>query len=325
MKKFIQNLCNNGGGNVWMFSLLIVLVTFSCKKKTVKKNISYECISIKNCNQIGFGYQYDIDFDRFYSSPYFNPNNENEFLYLKRYSPSYNSTELYIYNILTNENHLIHSGNVLYAPKWGQNGWIIFCESDGGIYKIRGDGAELIKLTNENCYHYPDWFFDQDKFITYNACLGADILFSSNGIPLDTLPKLVGPSSSMTQQPCVALNSLGVRFYNYETNNFDFIYDYSSEVNNYANGGSVFYTSTNEVVYSNENGLHRLTIPSMTSVNFKRSCNSKVYIFGCVNNSKTKMIWSRGDYEQIDECKLKFKSRIYLMNMDGSYENELKF
>ncbi len=35
------------------------------------------------------------------------------------------------------------------------------------------------------------------------------------------------------------------------------------------------------------------------------------------------MIWSRGDYTQIDECTLKYKSRIYLMNIDGNNEQEI--
>lgn len=309
----------------YIFLFLCVLIALSCKKQAIEKSDSKECISLKPCKQIGFGYQYDVDFVKYYSSPYFNPTNENEFLYLKKYTPTYQSSELYTYNILTNEKQLIYSGSIIYSPKWGPNGWIIFSKQDGEIYKIKGDGEGLTKLTMDGCYHYPEWYFDQDQFVAYNACLGVDILFNADGVALDTLPKLIGPTSSLAQAPYMTSNSLGVRFYNYETNNFDFIYDYSSQVNNSANGGSVFYTSTNEVVYSHENGLNKLTIPSLTSVNFRRSCNSKVYLFGSVNSSKTRMIWSRGDYDQVDECTLKFKSNIYIMNMDASDETIINF
>lgn len=319
----IQRLYTGGKFSTCVFLSFVMIITFSCKKKPVTTPDSANCIPLLPCNQVGFGYQYDIDFERYYGTPFFNPNNENELLYLKKYTPTYNSSELYTYNLLTNEKQLIYTGEVLYAPKWGQNGWIIFSKSDGNVYKIKSNGEDLTQLTNEGCYHYPAWYFDQDKFVTYSTCLTADILFDANGVPLDTLPKLIGATSSLTQPPYIAINGDGVRFYNYQTNNFDFMYDYSSQVNGSTHSGSIFWTSTSEVLYSNIKGLNKLTIPSLTNVNFKPSCNSKVYLFGSVNSSKTKMIWSRGDYTQINECTLKYKSRIYIMNIDGSDETEV--
>lgn len=299
-------------------------MTSSCKKQLIDAPDSADCIPLNPCNQVGFGNQYDIDFERYYGSPFFNPNNENEFLYLKKYTPIYNSSELYTYNLLTNEKQLIYTGDIWYAPKWGQNGWIIFSQSDGNVYKIKGDGENLTKLTNEGCCHYPDWYFDQDKFVTYSTCIEADILYDANGVSLDTLPKLIGPASSLTQPPYIAMNDNTVRFYNYQTNNFDFIYDYSAQVNGSSANGSIFWTSPSEVVYSNIKGLNKLTIPSLTNVNLKPTCNSKRYTFGSVNSSKTKMIWSRGDYTQMDECHLKYKNRIYIMDIDGTNEEEIE-
>ncbi len=100
------------------------------------------------------------------------------------------------------------------------------------------------------------------------------------------------------------MNGNAVRFYNYLTNNLDFMYDYSSQVNGSSHSGSIFWTSTFEVIYSNIKGLNKLTIPSLTNVNFKPSCNSKVYLLGNVNNSKTKMIWG------VEEITLKWMNVI---------------
>lgn len=326
MKVFIQHLYISGKFSTGVFLSFVMIIAFSCKKEPSDIPCPECCVPLNPCTQptLGGGYYY-ISKPNYcnYTMPYFNPQNDNEFLFVKHCSTDSSYAKILKYNILSDISTEIFSGSVQYAPKWGQNGWIIFSQSDGNVYKIKSDGSDLTHLTTEGCFHYPDWYFDEDKFVAYNICLDADILYDVEGVVLDTLPKLIGTTSSLTQKPYIAMNGNAVRFYNYQTNYLNFMYDYSSQVNGSSHSGSIFWTSTFEVIYSNIKGLNKLTIPSLTNVNFKPSCNSKIYLFGSVNSSKTKMIWSRGDYTQIDECHLMFKSRIYSMNIDGSEETEI--
>jgi hypothetical protein len=251
----------------------------------------------------------------------FNPNNDNEFVYLKR--PYYDFWELYTYNVVSKEKKLLHSGIIWYQPQWGKNDWILFCQDDKNIYKIKSNGDSLTQLTLLNNLHHPIWNYDGTKFLAFTEASNLfSLLFDTNGNILDTI--FFGQTNNSNfQNPNYIVSNVyhNVSFFNLNTNNIEFNYDYS-ELNS-TMWGSIFWLNNTTVIYSNINGLHRLSIPDLTNQNFKKSCNSKIYQWGDINSSKTKMIWSRGDYTQIDECTLKYKSRIYLMDIDGNNEQEI--
>lgn len=323
----IQRLYTGGNFSTCVFLSFVMIIAFSCKKKPIGTTDSEDCISLIPCNQPtqGGGYYYIPDSCN-YTMPCFNPNNPSEFLFIKSCGGNTAYATIFKHNLLNNNTIEIFSGAVWYAPKWGGNDWIIFSESDKNIYKIKSNGDSLTQLTNENCYHYPTWYFDEDKFVAYNECLNKNILFNSSGVVLDTLPYLIGITSSLEHFPYLVNNAgNSINFFDVE-NEFNNIYSI------FVNGegedllpasGSIFWTNENELVFSNIKGLSKLNFSLSTITKFKPSCNSKIYLFGSVNSSKTKMIWSRGDYTQINECTLKYKSRIYIMNIDGSDETEI--
>lgn len=327
------------GGNfvtyVLIFSASLSLNT-GCKKDLPIVEDSFdilgECSPIMPCNQvtIGGGYTYIFDLNST-TTPFFNPNNDNEFLFVSPSTENINEKCIRIFNLQTKNSFTIYTGSLYYAPQWSMNDWILFCQNDKNIYKIKSNGDSLTQLTNENCYHYPQWFFEENKFVAYNECLQKDVLFSNNGTILDTLPKLIGTTTTFAKFPYLLGNggiSGGVLFYNFQTNTVIHQYDYSQSINSSqflsSAFGDVFWINYNEVIYSNINGLNRLSIPDLSNQNFKKSCNAKVYQWGDINSSKTKMIWSRSDYVQIDECTLKYKSRIFIMNVDGTNEQEIQ-
>lgn len=315
---------------VFLATVMLLFIT-GCKKGKITPDNPFTntdttgvdmnaCIPILPPTGQSQGYNYVSDPDNYYMAPFFNPNNENEFLYLKRHA--YQSLGLYTFNLLTCQKQLIYTGDIWYVPKWSENGWIIFSKSDGNVYKIKSNGEDLTQLTNEGCYHYPAWYFDQNKFVTYSLCLDADILFDADGIAIDTLPKLIGVNSSL-ERPPYHVNNAGEFINFFDTgNSYNFVYSIPVE-GGVAAVGSVFWTSADEVVFSNVKGISRLTISSSNIANFKPSCNAKLYLYGSVNSSKTKMVWSRIDRKQLNPNTVYSKSRIYIMNVDGSDETEV--
>lgn len=334
MRTLIHNLYTGGkfATCVLFFSASLLLFT-GCKKdlsllESPNENQG-DCTPILPCNQvtIGPGYTYIPDFENFVAAPKFNPNNDNEFVYLKR--PYYDLWELYTYNLISKEKKLLHTGIIWYQPQWGKNDWILFCQNDENIYKIKSNGDSLIKLTNLNNLHHPIWNYDGTKFLAFTRASNLfSLLFDANGNIIDTV-YFGQTSNSNFQNPNYIVSNVdqNVLFFNMNTNSLEFQYDYSgftgSTVFNSSGGGSIFWLNNTTVIYSNIKGLNRLSIPELTNENFKISCNSKIYQFGDINNSKTKMIWSRGDFTQIDECTLKYKTRIYLMDIDGNNEQEI--
>lgn len=328
MKTLIHILYTGGkfATCVLFFSASIFLIP-GCKKDLdiVESPIENqgECTPILPCNQvtIGGGYTYINDNCRI-TAPCFNPNNENEFLFVKSCIGDTTYASIFKYNLYSETTTHIYSGVLWSRPVWGKNDWILFSVY-GNIYKIKSNGDSLTKLTNLNNLHHPIWNYDGTKFLAFTEASNLfSLLFDMNGNILDTI-YFGQTSNSNFQNPnyIVSNECHNVSFFNLNTNNIEFNYNYSKLIS--AMWGSVFWLSDNEVIYSNIAGLNRLSIPSLNNQNFKKSCNSKLYQWGDINSSKTKMIWSRGDYTQIDECTLKFKSRIYLMDIDGNNEQEI--
>jgi hypothetical protein len=328
MRTLIHNLYTGGKlATCVLFFLTSFFLITGCKKDLpiVENPIENQedCIPILPCNKftIGPGYTYIVDFDSLVFAPMFNPNNDDEFVYLKR--PYYDLWELYRYNLVSKENKLLHTGIIWYQPQWGKNDWILFCQNDKNIYKIKSNGDSLTKLTNLNNLHHPIWNYDGTKFLAFTEASNLfSLLFDVNGNIIDTI-YFGQTNNSNFQNPNYIVSNVDhkVLFFNLSTNNIEFNYDYSELIS--AMWGSVFWVNNNEVIYSNIKGLNRLSIPDLKNQNFKKSCNAKIYQRGDINSSKTKMIWSRGDYTQIDECTLKYKSRIYIMDIDGNNEQEI--
>lgn len=329
MRTLIHNLYTGGkfATCVLFFSASIFLIT-GCKKDLdiVESPIENQgdCTPILPCNQvtIGSGYTYIYD-PNSTTTPFFNPNNDNEFLFVSPCTETNNKKCIKIFNLQTKNTISIYTGSLYYAPQWGKNDWILFCQDDKNIYKMKSNGDSLTKLTNLNNLHHPIWNHDGTKFLAFTEASNLfSLLFDANGNILDTI-YFGQTNNSNFQNPNYIVSNVyhNVSFFNLNTNSLEFQYDYSGF--NSTTGGSIFWLNNTTVIYSNINGLNRLSIPDLTNQNFKKSCNSKIYQWGDINSSKTKMIWSRGDYTQIDECTLKYKSRIYLMNIDGNNEQEI--
>jgi hypothetical protein len=308
-----------------LFFLVSLFLITGCKKDLDIVESQGDCNPILPCNKVTIegGYTYIFD-PNSTTAPFFNPNNDNEFLFVSPSTENIYEKCIRIFNLQTKYIYTIYTGSLCCAPRWGKNDWILFGQNDENIYKIKSNGDSLTKLTSLNNLHHPIWNYDGTKFLAFTRASNLfSLLFDVNGNILDTI-YFGRTSNSNFQHPNYIVSNVyqNVSFFNLSTNNIEFNYDYS-ELNN-GMWGSIFWLNNNTVIYSNIAGLNRLHIPSLNNKTFKKSCNSRVYVWGDINSSKTKMIWSIVNYIQIDECTLKCKSRIFIMDADGSNEQEIE-
>src|SRR6478735_4493359 len=89
-----------------------------------------------------------------YLFPRFNPNNPNEFLYVKQDTTGWPS--IHKYNMQTRQHALILA-NVypIVQPDWSRTGWIVFSDLSWKVWKVRDDGSGLQQITFGENDQYP--------------------------------------------------------------------------------------------------------------------------------------------------------------------------
>lgn len=95
---------------------------------------------------------------------------------------------------------------------------------------------------------------------------------------------------------------------------------YSNIVNDV---GGITITKNNDLIFSKTDGIYSLNLFTHQKLILKSTCNSKVYMWPTYSSITDKIIWQRLDYTLIDKQNVFVKSRLYMMNSDGSNENEI--
>jgi len=115
--------------------------------------------------ELGYGYvQSGIQ----YFKPCFNPNNENEFIYIRKTIPTL--TELVKYDLVTNsETILCDTEYIISQPQWGKLGIITFNTLNWKVWIINEDGSNLIQLTFEERDIFPNFNFTGDAIYYYRG------------------------------------------------------------------------------------------------------------------------------------------------------------
>lgn len=94
-----------------------------------------------------------------FKSPFFNPNNSNEFIYnLVNYEK--NEHKLIKYNTVSKTKTVLVNNVITSQPKWNKKGWIVFdnvYQSNNQIWKIKENGDSLTSVYNNTSSFYPDW------------------------------------------------------------------------------------------------------------------------------------------------------------------------
>lgn len=319
-----------------VYFLLFLLFFTSCKKD----KISNECrdIDYSPLYQYGPITQIVKKFEgEVLRAPSFNPNNDNEILFMRN-KPSSSNQQLYIYNLTNQSKVLIYEGQILGKPSWGKNDYILFYTLGGHIWKIRSDGQDLTYLNNPVEVYHPQWSSLGTKFAANAPIYQAPnqlIIFDENGMVLDSLPLPISPNyverftsqSSFEREDILVLRrSSQITFF--DTENEVILDTYYTQVGfeyETGSGGNIFWLDSTKLIYGNRDGIHQITYPGLQNTHLVKGCTDKVYSSGSLNSSKTKIVWGVGEEEvKGDQLYVLVRNYLVLMNVDGSNEQRLE-
>ena len=156
--------------------ILVSVFTVSCKKDKFDKLPITEtnadkdtctCVSIPEIPGYSNGYNYLYE-SEVISTPIFNPNDDNEILYVVR-SFSLNEKRLVKYNLVTKEKTILFTGEMFGFPAWSKLNWIVFDNGYNGLYRIRPDGSNFSLFTADGYQFSPAFNEAGDKLLTFHA------------------------------------------------------------------------------------------------------------------------------------------------------------
>ena len=111
-------------------------------------------------------------------SPCFNPNNPDEFVYIKVFDGG--QAQLIKHNIATKQETILLDPMSYGPPQWGSQGWITFVYTNKHIWKIRDDGTELTQVTFGVDDKNPMFNYNGDKIIYYRNKYYTNFELSTN-------------------------------------------------------------------------------------------------------------------------------------------------
>jgi hypothetical protein len=303
--------------------LIVSIFSTSCRKDKgppfLEDSNSFQC---NDCSIIPVGNfsvfdQYILD-TNYLTSPQFNPNNDNEIVFIEWTSTS---KKLYKFNLITSQKTLIFEGNISGSHiSWGKNDWILFSLMDYQIWKIKSDGTQLTKVTSNGSWFHPEWNIDGELFITYHGYVNSNIYYSgkiwnSSGLIVDSFnwSPIIGDWNSDIGYGCVCDSRISV---------IDpFIDNYISDFNsNSTNYFSFNWISDDEALITSVDGIHKYNIITKKLENIKCSCNSRIYSGGTVNSHRTKIIYSLSILSRLDGSTILDKSMLVTIDVDGTNE-----
>lgn len=298
--------------------LVFVLLT-TCKKDSEIKNSNESCTEIPNA-PVGLGYQYILDtLKPSYEAPYYNPNNPDEIVFLINDFKK-EKFGLYYLNLVTKEKKILYDRRVHFQPKWGKNGWILFCGNNKQAWKVKPNGDSLTQLTFDGENYSPEWNKDGTLFLTNNY-KGKYYLaiYKPSGEKISELvdcfvgsvcwqhDSLICESSTPGLAYATISNCKGFRLKSY---------------NDIFGIGNAIWIANHLILYS-ANGLHYFDILNKSEKKIKNGCNSSYYVFISYSTVSNKIIANKVERKLVNANIIYVKSYLVTMNADGSDEQEL--
>lgn len=315
---------------------LLVFLYPSCKEDDVCTTPSFECEDFPE-RQGGGIFGPIIQRPNQRKSPCFNPNNPNEFVYVKIEN---NFKSLVKSNITTGEQVvLLENANIVGQPSWGNNNIIAFTLSDLRVYLLDTRDLKIKALTQSLESNHPKIY--QDSFILFTVFAetieGASGLkrINLNGQRLDSIQvgDLKGYNMTVSLFDCsndfvygVFGNeqNYGIYSIDYENRTLEALSTKPFEGNNNIVGVSSFRNDF--ILYSTyRTGLFKISIAAKKESCIKKSCDSRSYRHLSVSPEGTKLLAERVDATDYrpDDGGWTEESKIVIMNIDGSDERVL--
>lgn len=305
------------------FILCLLLLFLSCCKE---ENLEVIIPNPSDCAELGTtplqGWTYLVD-TNYYMYPSFNPNNSDEIIFTKKNNAT-EVTRLFKYNLLTHEKTLLHVGYQIFPSDWGSNDWILLNLLGNSVWKIKSDGTGLTQLTNTGNDFYPIWRSDCMMYSAFRGSfvdnLQKTILYTIESIPFDTLQNIGLASNAKWRSDglsCV-MGDYGPKVFDVTNDTVIF-----SDFGEYEYSGGTTWLSDFEFIWSCESGLYKTNYSTGEKILVKESCRNRMYKSPTYAPSINKIIWTRVDLKQLNNFDVEVKSRLFMMNPDGSEETEI--
>ncbi len=261
-----------------------------------------------------------------FKAPYFNPNNENEFVFIEINFDSslYN---LCIYNYLTKVKKIIATGvSAVCQPKWYYNNKIIF-DNNSSIYSINSDGSNLQQLTFDVLDIWPEWI-DSANICYTNNRYGDGIYLNLPNEEADTISNFPLTLASISSNSLLATtnryrdapdliycnldtlykikwDTLGVN-----TNNYG--YERIQCINWHPNNEDIYYTK-----YAL--GIFKVNIVNEQWEQIAEGCFGAWYNYLDISPSGNKIVAEK-IFTSYENCTYYLTSCVVLMDTDGRNE-----
>lgn len=302
-------------------TLIVCFISTGCRKPRESQcpiipADAFGCQPIPESNS-AIGWNYFL-VARFLQTATYNPNNNNEFAYwTSNYNAPGENDTLFIFNQATGQSRNILVAGMWYPPQWGHNGWILLGLAGGGLAMIKPNGDSLSDISQgRGSYHHPTWNASCTRIYAYSFD-GPNVLLNLDGTVADSFRAGAEDVDFLDDDRFFArlgIYSISARQYIIR-NDAALQEDFSAKR----------MISADEVIWSDEKGIHKTNLSSNQTVIVKPSCNSRLYMNPSVNASRTKVLWtrvnSRGDTCGAD--KLYDDYNIVEMNPDGTGEREI--
>ncbi len=272
-----------------------------------------------------FGFQYSYP-QYLYREPCFNPQNNDEFVYVREDKLNGSATEMRKHRISTQTDNLLVA-NVWGIPDWHANGWILFRRTDNQIWKIKANGDSLTQLTFVGINLGPRWNSVGDQFVYSSDNL--TIVATAQGVPLDTISDfqmLYGDWSADGTKFCSVVNAgqgQGIASY-------DLASGISTIVATVPSGefvvGSYWQQNSETIFWVTRKGFYRTNVATMITTQVRPSCDSRFWWTFQFSGDGQKMIWERADSKLTgsDRNTIYQENHIYLLNADGTGEEKVE-
>ncbi len=164
--------------SIWAI-LIVCLICLGCKPDLLDPD--RECKKL-NASRLDAEY---ITPAYYFKAPCFNPNNANEFVYLRENTRTNTGDELWKYNLETGEKMKLTSDVWSHTwPRWSVKDWILYAGNKTQLWKVKSNGDSLIQLKyHEGGYRYGDWNGDGTKIVVWIAggIIGFPTAFTIDG------------------------------------------------------------------------------------------------------------------------------------------------
>jgi hypothetical protein len=260
-------------------------------------------------------------------APCFNPNNNNEFAYVKTEN---NIQTLVRYNLENEEEHILAENvDIIGQPNWGQNNKIVFVEQ----YQLKlidhKSTSNIKSLTSENYHLYPKWRNDTTIIAEFSFNLGRPYFqmnLNSNSLKFDTIRNQTFTMGTINEDENFA-------FIEYRdepditiTQNSN-----SSELTNKSFTGfnrieGLCWLGTEDVIYSTyRTGIFKINTTNKQETLIKNSCDTRSYRYLSISSDGIKILAERVDATDFntEDGGWTEESKIVIMDIDGSNERVL--